>query len=352
MFTRNHIRRAAITAAAAVALAACGGNGSASDTTVPDMTAVSTPPSTNATDANPNEVTLLAYDAFTPAEGIFDEFEKQTGATVKVVTGGDSGTVISKAILTAGNPEGDVLWGVDNTTISRAQKATLLHSYEPVDTGDVCINYSRSWYSKKKLAPPESLDDLVAPAYRDQLVVEDPVNSSPGLAFLLATVAKYGDGWRDYWRALKKNGVRIVPDWTTAWTVEYAGGGNPGTRPMVVSYGSSPPAEIVYAADPKNPPAQPDSGVVESTCFRQTEYVGVLRGVGNPNNARKLVDYLLGTTFQESMPLSLFVFPVNPQAKLPAVFSQWAVKAPTPFTASPTETELAKLLDDWRAIAL
>ncbi|NBU39135.1 MAG: thiamine ABC transporter substrate-binding protein, partial [Actinobacteria bacterium] len=234
----------ALLAATLVAFGACGNGTSGNDTT----------PSTAVTDANPKEVTLLAYDAFTPAEGIFADFAKQTGARVKVVTGGDSGTVISKAILTAGNPEGDVLWGVDNTTIARAKAANLLDSYEPVDTGDVCVNYSTSWYAKKKLAPPTSLDDLIKPAYKDQLVVQDPVNSSPGLAFLLATIQKYGDGWRDYWSALKANGVRIVADWTTAWTVEYAGGGNPGTRPMVVSYGSSPPAEIVYAADPKNPP--------------------------------------------------------------------------------------------------
>ena len=332
----------ALLAASLVAFGACGNGTSSNDTT----------PTTAATDANPKQVTLLAYDAFTPADGIFDTFEKQTGAKVKVVTGGDSGTVISKAILTAGNPEGDVLWGVDNTTIARAKAANLLDSYEPVDTGDVCVNYSTSWYAKKKLAPPTSLDDLVKPAYKDQLVVQDPVNSSPGLAFLLATIQKYGNGWRDYWRALKANGVRIVADWTTAWTVEYAGGGNPGTRPMVVSYGSSPPAEIVYAADPKNPPSRPDSAIIEATCFRQTEYVGVLRGAKNPNNARKLVDHLLGTAFQESMPLTLFVFPVNTDAKLPDVFTTWAVKAASPFTASPTQEELTAWLDDWRAIAL
>jgi len=332
----------ALLAASLVAFGACG-NGTSSNDTKPTIAA---------TDANPQEVTLLAYDAFTPADGIFDDFEKQTGAKVKVVTGGDSGTVISKAILTAGNPEGDVLWGVDNTTIARAKAANLLDSYEPVDTGDVCVNYSTSWYAKKKLAPPTSLDDLIKPAYKDQLVVQDPVNSSPGLAFLLATIQKYGDGWRDYWRALKANGVRIVADWTTAWTVEYAGGGNPGTRPMVVSYGGSPPAEIVYAADPKNPPSRPDSAIIEATCFRQTEYVGVLRGSRNPNNARKLVDHLLGTAFQESMPLTLFVFPVNTDAKLPDVFTKWAVKAASPFTASPTQEELTAWLDDWRAIAL
>ena len=339
---RRHTALALLTASL-IAFTACGNGTSSNDTT----------PTTAATDANPNEVTLLAYDAFTPAEGIFDEFEKQTGAKVKVVTGGDSGAVISKAILTAGNPEADVLWGVDNTTIDRARTATLLDSYEPVDTGDVCVNYSKSWYAKKKLAPPTSFDDLIKPEYANQLVIQDPVNSSPGLAFLMATIKKYGEGtWQSYWYKLAPNGVRIVTDWTTAWTVEYAGGGNSGTYPLVVSYASSPPAEIVYAADPENPPAEPDSGIITDTCFRQTEYAGVLRGAKNPNNARKLVEYLRGVTFQESMPLSLFVFPVNTDAKLPDVFTKWATRPADPLTAEPTQAQVTKWLDEWRAIAL
>jgi thiamine transport system substrate-binding protein len=325
----------------AVAVGACGGTESPGDSAAP------------APDANPSEVTLLAYDAFTPAEGVFTAFTEETGARVKVVTGGDSGTVISKAILTAGNPEGDVLWGVDNTTLSRAQDARLLESYEPVNTGDVCVNYSKKWYLSRGLQPPTGLDDLVKPQYRGQLVVQDPVNSSPGLAFLMATVAKYGDGWQQWWRALMDNDVKVVSDWTTAWTVEYAGGGNPGTRPLVVSYGSSPPAEIVYAADPSSV-TEPDSGVIESTCFRQTEYVGVLRGTGNPTNAQKLVEYLLARKFQDSMPLSLFVFPVNPDVALPDVFAKWAVKAADPLTlpAADIAANREKWLREWRAIAL
>ena len=346
---RNRLLVAVLVGSLATSLAACGngaddGNatpGTGSDTSLP------------AADATPGTVTLLAYDAFTPAEGIFDEFTEQTGATVRVVTGGDSGSVVNKAILTAGNPEGDVLWGIDNTTLARARQADVLDSYEPVDKGDVCVNYSKSWYAKRNLAPPASLDDLVKPAYRDQLVVQDPVASSPGLNFLLATVARYGDGWKDWWSKLKDNGVRIAADWTTAWTMDYAGAGNPGDRPLVVSYGSSPPAEIVYA-DPKKPVTVPDSGVIESTCFRQTEYVGVLRGSRNPRNARALVDHLLGRTFQESMPTSLFVFPVNKDAVLPEVFTKWAVQARDPLTldAETVGANVKTWLDDWRALIL
>ena len=341
------MRRTSILLAALVVLAACSGSpGGTTDSTVPAGDATTVP-----ADATPGEVTLLAYDSFTPAEGIFDAFEKQTGAKVKVVTGGDSGSLISKAILTAGNPEGDVLWGVDNTTLSRAEGARLLDSYELVDEGDVCVNYDKQWYASRGITPPASLDDLVKPVYRGQLVVQDPVNSSPGLAFLMASVAKYGDGWRQWWAQLKENKVRIAADWTAAYTVDFSGSSGKGKYPLVVSYGSSPPAEVLYAATPID---EPPTGVIESTCFRQTEYVGVLRGTKNPGIARSLVDYLLDVPFQESMPLSLFVFPVNPQAKLPDLFTKFAVRAASPLALDPDVIAENRdgWLDEWRAIAL
>ena len=340
------MRKTSFLLAALVVVAACGGSPGSDGTAGTDGDATTVP-----ADATPGEVTLLAYDSFTPAEGIFDAFEKQTGAKVKVVTGGDSGSLISKAILTAGNPEGDVLWGVDNTTLSRAEGVRLLDSYEPVDEGDVCVNYDKQWYASRGITPPASLDDLVKPVYRGQLVVQEPVNSSPGLAFLVASVARYGDGWQQWWAQLKQNKVRIAADWTSAYTVDFSGSSGKGKYPLVVSYGSSPPAEVLYAATPID---EPPTGVIESTCFRQTEYVGVLRGTRNPGLARALVDYLLDVPFQESMPLSLFVFPVNPQAKLPDLFTKFAVRAASPLTLEPSVIAANRdaWLDEWRAIAL
>jgi len=299
----------------------------------------------------PRTVTLLAYDSFTPPEGIFDSFTERTGISVEVVTGGDSGSVISKAILTSGNPEGDVLWGVDDTTLSRVEEADVLDSRAPVSEGDVCVNYDKSWYADKGVAPPTSLDDLVEPAYRGQLVVQDPVNSSPGLAFLMASIARYGDGWTDWWKRLVANDVTIASDWTTAYTVEFSGSSGKGRHPLVVSYGSSPPAEIVYAATPIE---EPPTAVIESTCFRQVEYAGVLRGTDDADAAQQLLDFLLGVEFQESMPLSLFVFPVNPDAALPEVFEKWAVRPRSPLTIPPAEIQANRgsWLETWRAIAL
>lgn len=302
-------------------------------------------------DATPDQVTILAHDAFTPAEGIFDDFTARTGAKVRIVTSGDSGELISKAILTAGRPEGDVLWGLDNTMLSRAEDADLLVDYTAVDEGDICVNFDKQWFASRGMTPPTTLEQLIEPAYRGLLVVQDPVASSPGLGFLLATIAHFGeDGWKSYWDSLLANRTRVAPDWTTSYTIDFSGSSGKGKYPMVVSYGSSPPAEVVFASTPID---EPPTGVIESTCFRQTEYVGVLRGTQNPTLARSLVDYLLAEQFQESMPLTLFVFPVNPDAVLPPVFARFAVKPSNPLTMDPDVIRAKRdtWLDQWRALA-
>ena len=301
-------------------------------------------------DDAPTEITLVAYDSFTPEEGIFDAFTEQTGATVKVVTAGDTGTMVSKAILTAGNPEGDVMWGVDNTFLSRALNADVFDSYEPVDEGDICVNYDKAWFAERSLPVPTRFEDLVLPQYKGLLTVQDPVNSSPGLGFLLGTIAYFGEeNWSSYWQALRDNEVNIAPDWSSAYYDEFSGSSGNGDYPMVVSYGSSPPAEVVYA---ETPITEPPTGVIEATCFRQTEYVGILRGTQKSDLAEKLVQFLLDKEFQESLPLTLFVFPVNTDAVLPEVFEKFAVRPTTPLSVDPQDIEENRdvWLDTWRGI--
>lgn len=323
--------------------------------------------------STPQSLTLLAYDSFTPSEGIFDEFTKETGIAVEVVTGGDAGELVAKAVLTAGKPEGDVLWGVDNTLMSRALAADVFLPHRsahiddidpqslalvdgdlltPVDTGDVCVNYDKKWFDDKDIAPPTSLADLVKPDYKGLLVVQNPNTSSPGLAFLLASIAQFGENsWQDYWSSLRDNDVKIVDGWTEAYTVEFSGSSGKGGRPLVVSYASSPPAEVVYA-DP--PVSEPPTGVIESTCFRQVEFAGVLRGTKHEEAAGKLVDYLSGPTFQADLPLTLFVNPANTTVELPQVFTDFAATPDSPLTMDPAAIEQNRTtwLETWRASAL
>ena len=293
---------------------------------------------------------------------------------VEVVLGGDTGQLISKAILTAGNPEGDVLWGVDNTFLTRAIEGEVFSSYTspltknmaadvvkmtqpdgvvtPVDTGDVCINYDKKWFSERNVAPPQSLEDLALPEYKDLLVVQNPASSSPGLAFLLSTIASFGeDGWQNYWKKLRTNGVKVVDGWTEAYTIEFSGSSGKGSRPLVVSYASSPPAEVVYS-DP--PVSEPPTAVIDTTCFHQVEFAGILRGSKNEDAAKLLVDYLADTTFQSDLPLTLFVNPVNKNVVLPEVFTSFAAQPEKPYSMDPVTIEENRVtwVDTWSSIAL
>ncbi|MFM8310642.1 MAG: thiamine ABC transporter substrate binding subunit [Ilumatobacteraceae bacterium] len=309
-------------------------------------------------DDAPDELTLIVYDSFpvagTPLNDALAEFTAETGIAVRIAVGGDAGTMVTKAVLTAGNPEGDVMWGVDNTLLSAAVDGDVFDG-EPtaVDTGDVCVNYDIAWFADRGIDPPQDFDDLIDPAYANLLVVQNPATSSPGLAFLLATIAATDD-WRGYWAALADNGVEVVDSWTTAYYDRFtgaAGGAGGGDRPLVVSYATSPPAEVVLADPPRD---DAPTAVSTGTCFRQTEYAGVLRGTGREAAARQLVEFLVSERFQRELPLTLFVNPVNPGVELPEVFRRFAAVPDTAWTV-PTDDIAAnreQWQDEWADIVL
>ena len=319
------------------------------------------------------EVVLVTHDSFVMSKKVEQAFERETGLTLRILQSGDAGEALTKALLTAGNPQGDVLFGVDNNLLSRALAGEVFEAYEsdrletvderyvldpehrvtPVDHGEVCLNYDKAWYAERGLEPPSSLDDLTKPAYDRQLVVENPATSTPGLAFMLATIARYGDGapWQEYWRALRRNGVLVVDGWEEAYNVRFSGSAGKGNRPLVVSYASSPPAEVIFRT-PR--PTEAPTAVVEDSCFRQIEFAGVLRGAQNEEGAQALIDFLLSRTFQEDVPLTMFVFPVSRDAELPAAFEQHAVVPQNPLELPPEEIEAnrERWIDEWTRVVI
>jgi thiamine transport system substrate-binding protein len=323
---------------------------------------------TSASSGGSKTVTLVSHDSWAASKSVVAAFEKESGYKVKVLKDGDAGTAVNKAILTKDNPQGDVFFGVDNTLLSRALDNGLFQSYEPkgsdliapeyrvdedkhrvtpVDTGDICVNYDKAWFSKHKLTPPETFDDLAKPQYKNLLVTENASTSSPGLGFLLGTAAEYGDGgWRDYWKKLKANGVKVVDGWEQAYNEEFSGsaGGKKakGDRPLVVSYASSPPAEVVFA-DPK--PSTAPTGVAQGTCFRQVEYAGLLNNAKNAEGGKALLDFLISKQFQEDMPMNMFVYPVREGAEVPEEFAKFGPQAEDPRTLEPAK--IAAHRDQW-----
>jgi thiamine transport system substrate-binding protein len=205
------------------------------------------------------------------------------------------------------------------------------------------VNYDAEWFAAEGLAPPETLDDLRSPTYADLLVVQNPAASSPGLAFLTATVAEFGeDGWLEYWEDLRENGVTVASDWTDAYYGRFSGGSGEGDEPLVVSYGSSPPAEVMEE-DPL--PDEAPTGVVVDTCVRQIEFAGVLANADNPEGAEAFIDFLLSQEFQETIPLNLFVYPAVTDVALPEVFERFAVVPDAPYALDPEQ--IAEGRDAW-----
>jgi thiamine transport system substrate-binding protein len=331
------------------------------------LAACSLPPVRPAETAGPESLTVMTHDSFAASQAVIGDFERENNAKVTFLQGGDAGAALNKAILTKDAPLADVFYGVDNTFLSRALDADIFEPYQspalkdvyvdlqldpsnralPVDLADVCINYDRAYFSAHSLPIPVSLEDLTRPEYRNLLVVENPATSSPGLAFLLATVKHFGDpGYIGYWKDLRQNGLVVVDGWETAYYTNFSGSSGRGPQPMVVSYATSPAAEVMFATSPLTD--APTASILEpDTCFRQIEFVGILKGTQHRLLAEKFVDFMLGPEFQNDVPGQMFVYPVIRQAGLPEAFSKYAHPPAQPASLPPEE--IAQNREAWIA---
>ncbi len=385
------LRGAALTTAAVLVLTGCslssggsgdsdeggsqGSTGGAGQPTGPDAGAAtpdgSATGATGGTARGSGTVVLLTHDSFAAPKKTLQAFTEQTGYRVTVRKIGDAGELTNKLVLTKDSPLGDAVFGIDNTFASRAVGAGILADHKPanpppglanyalddpaaaaqltpVDFGDVCVNIDDRWFAQKGINPPTTLDDLVKPAYRDLFVTPGAATSSPGLAFLLATIDKYGeDGWQDYWEKLVANGAKVTQGWSDAYSVDFSGGEGHGDRPIVLSYASSPPFTIPEGG------TKPTTSALLDTCFRQVEYAGVLQGAKNPRGAAALVDFLVSRTFQKTIPENMYVFPVNESVTLPPLWARWAKVAEHPFTVDPATVQKHRRswLEQWSEIA-
>jgi thiamine transport system substrate-binding protein len=318
----------------------------------------------------------MTHDSFDIGEETIAAFEAAHNARVEILKSGDAGLMLNQAVLSADNPLADVLYGVDNTLMSRGLGGDIFEPYDsplldeipdhleldaehrllPVDYGNVCLNYDKAWFAEQDLEPPASLEDLVEPAYEGLTVVENPASSSPGLAFMLATIGHFGlEGeytWLDYWTDLRANDVLVTDGWEDAYWGHFTYASD-GTRPIVVSYASSPPVEI-YFSEEEFEEAPTGVVVADGSCFRQIEFVGILKGTANRDLAEAWVDFMLGTTFQEDIPLHMFMFPANENAELPEVFARFAIipQNPAEVNSDAIEANREEWVEEWTEAAL
>lgn len=315
----------------------------------------------------PSVLNVMTHDSFDITAELMTRFETDNNVKVNIIKGGDTGSALNRLILTSttGAQEADVFYGLDNTFLSRALENDIFEPYNapalakidarfkldpkngalPVDYGDVCINYDKAWFADKGLDLPDSLEALIDPAYKGLLAVENPSTSSPGLAFMMATIAHFGEeGWLDWWQQLKANEVAITSDWETAYYTNFSGSSGKGPQPMVVSYASSPAAELIYAEVEfeESPTA---SIVADDACWRQIEFAGILKGTKQRAMAEKFIDFLLSKDFQEDVPMQMFVFPVLPEAQLPEGFVKGSQIPEKPASLDPAL--IAEKRDAW-----
>ncbi len=314
-------------------------------------------------------VVLMTHDSFAVSRDVLDAFTAETGIEVVLVQAGDAGAALNRAALTRARPIADVLFGVDEGLLARARAADVFEPYRsreleavlpayrvavddlvaPVTAGFVGFNLDRNWFDAAGTPLPTSLADLADPRWAGLTVVSDPATSSPGLALLLGTIGAWGeDAAFAWWAALRANGLVVRAGWSDAYYGDFTRYG--GDRPIVLSYASSPAAEVLFAEEAIDPDAPPTVNLRCSGCsVRQVETAGVLRGAANPDAARRLIDFLLQEPFQADVPLSMFVYPVREGVALPEAFEQYA-EVPTAEELLPLPANLdGATVDGWIA---
>ncbi len=325
--------------------------------------------------AAPRTLTIITHDSFGASEDVIAEFEQANNTKVVILKSGDAGSTLNKAILSKDAPLADVIYGVDNTFLGRALAAGIVEPYNspaladipdrfkldpqnrmlPVDYGHVIINYDKAYLQEKGLAPPTSLRELTEPQWKGRLVVQNPATSSPGLAFLLATIAAFPEGsaydWKQFWRDLRANDVYVSPDWSDAYYSQFSGSSGKGPCPLVVSYATSPAAEVFFSEGKLE---EPPTGNLEGTAFEQIEFVGILKGAKNRDLAEKWVDFMLSKRFQEDIPLQMFVYPVAQAAKWPEVFVKFGQPPAQAFVLTPEQIDQGReqWIEAWTQLVL
>ncbi len=345
-----------------------------------------------ATSAAAQELRVLTHDSFSLPTELVERFEREAGVRVVFISGGDAGEALNRAILTKGRPIADVLFGVDEGLWQRAADEGVFEPYEspsladvparyafdashlvtPVDVGFVVPNYDVDALANAGVdAGAVTLADLAGQELAPLTVVMNPATSSPGLAFLFATVAYFGDpragvepaaaeaaragfaDWLDFWDAAREHGVLVTDGWTDAYYTAFSRYG--GDRPIVVSYATSPAAEVIFAEEPLDAP--PTANLACHGCaYRQVEAVGILAGTRQREAAEAFVEFLLSPEVQEAIPLEMFVAPVREGAAVPPEFERYGT-LPESAVAAPLAPDVVaanqeRWLTQWTAVVM
>ncbi len=339
--------------------------------------------------AGAQQLRVMTHDSFSLPTDLVEAFEAETGIDVVFLSGGDAGEALNRAILTRGRPIADVLFGVDEALLERARLTGVFEPYisqrlgdvpehlrfspdhlvTPVDVGYVVPNYDVAALKSAGIdTTVVAFQDLAGPELAPLTVVTNPATSSPGLAFLLATVRYFGDpaagiapavtdtgygDWLEFWAAMADNGVLVTEGWSDAYYTAFARYG--GDRPIVLSYATSPAAEVIFAEQELTSSPTANLGC-DGCAYRQVEGVGIVAGTRAREAAEAFVDFLLSPAAQAAVPLEMFVAPVVEGTPVPPEFTGFA-KLPGAAVAEPVDQEAVaahqeRWLEQWTAVVL
>lgn len=266
-------------------------------------------------------VRIATHDSFAISDELISEFETQTGYQLEILRLGDTGSLTNQLVLTKNAPVADAFYGIDNTFASIAtQNQLVAGELTEINYSDVCFNYDIAWFAENQIQPPSSWRDLGLEKYRGLTVVTNPNLSSPGLAFLATTIAGFSSETQTfgYWKKLQANDLKVAGSWEDAYFVDFTRYG--GTKPIVLSYASSPAAEV-------GEDGIAGTKALSQECFRQIEYAGVIANSDNEPGARALIEFLRGDSFQRSVPEAMYVYPSVAGTALPETWAKYALPA-------------------------
>ena len=284
--------------------------------------------------ANAKDLRVIVHSSFDLPKPLLAKFESEAGVKLKIVKGGDSGEMLNKLILTKKAPIADVVYGIDNAQAIKAKAADVLDAYDgsalskeaqgdskaefagmavAVDYGFVTLNYDKATVAKRGIPLPKSLEELTQPAYKKWLVVENPATSGPGYAFLLATIAHMGEEKAfEWWKSMRGNGMKVAKGWTEAYYTDFSRNG--GAYPIVVSYASSPAAEVFYSKE-KLTDSPTASLFLPGAVFKQVEGVALIKGGKQRAEAEKFLEFMRSNDVQEAMQTTMWMFPMQNTTK-------------------------------------
>tara|TARA_X000001036_G_scaffold281720_1_gene261638 strand:+ start:12153 stop:13271 length:1119 start_codon:yes stop_codon:yes gene_type:complete len=322
-----------------------------------------------------NTLRILTYDIAAFSQEMLDGFTNTSGYEVELIRTDDAGGILEQMLQTQGAPQADLAVGLDNTYLQTALDFCLLqpHStvapnldpaatmpYEgpyalPFDQGDVCLNVDEDGLNETERSMPEDLWELTNEEWNGKTAFPSPVTSSPGRAFMIATIDYFENDENtttdafDWWSAMAQNQARFTTGWTEAYEIHYSGGygeyveGHIGDALITVSYCHSPGVEAYFSGNSTHS----TSITIERSTFHQVEYAGIINGAVNDEAANAFLSYLLSEEVNRNMPENNLMLSVLENPSFPETDGyQWHADEPE-LNANISMDRIAQSMDTW-----